>query len=100
MTVANCPGQGELQPSPNAQLFGLMLAHRVPEVHANLQRRVVFSPLADELRGKLLALVGFGASAIELGRLARQFGMRLAAVDEPVAVIRAGHVLPCAPAVY
>jgi len=42
---------------------------------------IAFRPAADELRGKLLGLIGFGASAIEFARLARAFGMRLAAVD-------------------
>jgi D-3-phosphoglycerate dehydrogenase / 2-oxoglutarate reductase len=37
--------------------------------------------MADELRGKLLGLIGFGASAIEFARLARAFGMRVAAID-------------------
>jgi len=82
VAVANCPGQASAPAlAERAMLFCLMLAHRYPEAHANLQRGVVFSPLADELRGKVLALVGFGASAIEFARLARQFGMRLAAVD-------------------
>jgi phosphoglycerate dehydrogenase-like enzyme len=62
-------------------LFCLMLAHRFRQAEANLHRGIAFRPAADELQGKLLALVGFGASAIELARLARAFGMRLAAVD-------------------
>ncbi len=64
-----------------AMLFSLMLAHRYAEAELNMHAGIAFRPAADELRGKLLGLIGFGASAIEFARLARAFGMRLAAVD-------------------
>jgi phosphoglycerate dehydrogenase-like enzyme len=80
--VANCPGSATAAAlAERAMLFTLMLAHRYREADANLHTGVVYRPAAQELSGKLLALVGLGASAIEFAKLARAFGMRLAAVD-------------------
>jgi phosphoglycerate dehydrogenase-like enzyme len=80
--VANCPGTATASAlAERAMLFTLMLAHRYREADANLRRGVIYRPASQEVRGKLLALIGYGASAIEFGRLARAFGMRLAAVD-------------------
>lgn len=82
VAVANCPGAATASAlAERAMLFTLMLAHGYREADANLRRGVVYRPAAQELRGRLLGLVGYGASAIEFGRLARAFGMRLAAVD-------------------
>jgi phosphoglycerate dehydrogenase-like enzyme len=82
VAVANCPGAASAPAlAERAMLFSLMLAHRYREAEANLHAGIAYRPVADELRGKLLALIGFGASAIEFARLARAFGMRLAAVD-------------------
>src|SRR5205823_4028580 len=80
--VANCPGSATASAlAERAMLFTLMLAHRYREADANLHNGVVYRPASQELSGKLLALIGYGASAIEFGRLARAFGMRVAAVD-------------------
>jgi phosphoglycerate dehydrogenase-like enzyme len=80
--VANCPGAATASAlAERAMLFTLMLAHRYREAEANLHRGVVYRPVAQDLHGRILALIGFGASAIEFARLARALGMRLAAVD-------------------
>jgi phosphoglycerate dehydrogenase-like enzyme len=80
--VANCPGTTTAQAlAERAMMFTLMLAHGYREADANLHNGVVYRPTAEDLHGRLLALVGFGASAIAFARLARMFGMRVAAVD-------------------
>lgn len=82
VVVANCPGTASAPAlAERAMLFSLMLAHRFRQAEANLHGGIAFRPAADELRGKLLALIGFGASGIAFAGLARAFGMRLAAVD-------------------
>ena len=82
VAVANCPGTASAPAlAERALLFSLMLAHRYNLAHANVHAGIAYRPMADELRGKLLGLIGFGASAIEFARLARAFGMRLAAID-------------------
>jgi phosphoglycerate dehydrogenase-like enzyme len=82
VAVANCPGSASAPAlAERAMLFTLLLAHRYRLGESNLRNGVTYLPMAEELRGKLLALIGFGASAIEFARVARTFGMRLAAVD-------------------
>jgi len=82
VAVANCPGTASAPAlAERALLFTLMLAHRYKDAEGNLHQGVMYEPLADELRGKLLGLIGFGASGIAFAALARAFGMRVAAVD-------------------
>ena len=80
--VANCPGTATAEAlAERAMMFTLMLAHDYSAAHANLGQGVAYRPTAQDLSGRLLALVGFGASAIAFADLARAFGMRVAAVD-------------------
>jgi phosphoglycerate dehydrogenase-like enzyme len=82
VAVANCPGSASAPAlAERALMFCLMLAQKYAEARANVERGVAYLPAGEELAGKLLGLVGFGASAIAFGRLARNLGMRLAAVD-------------------
>jgi phosphoglycerate dehydrogenase-like enzyme len=82
VAVANCPGSASAPAlAERALLFCLMLAQKYGEARANVERGVAYRPAGEELVGKLLALVGFGASAMAFGSLARALGMRLAAVD-------------------
>ena len=82
VAVANCPGSASAPAlAERALMFCLMLAQQYGESRANVERGVAYRPAGDELAGKLLGLVGFGASAMAFGRLARALGMRLAAVD-------------------
>jgi phosphoglycerate dehydrogenase-like enzyme len=82
VAVANCPGSASAPAlAERALMFCLMLAQKYPEARANVERGVAYRPAGEELAGKLLALIGFGASAMAFGRLARALGMRVAAVD-------------------
>lgn len=80
--VANCPGQfSAVALAEHAMMMILLLARQYPVSQSNLREGVFYEPLGLELEGKRLVLYGFGASAIELAKRARGFGMRLFAID-------------------
>lgn len=80
--VANCPGQfSSVGLAECALMFILMLARRYHEARANFEAGMLYHPLGLELRGKVLGIIGFGASGQELARRARPFGMRIHAID-------------------
>jgi len=80
--VANCPGQLSAIPLAEcALMYMLMLAHRWHETQHSLRNRILYNPMGHELEGLQLGLIGFGASASELAKRARAFGMKLAAID-------------------
>ena len=80
--ISNTPGLfSAIGLAESAMMHILMLAHRYHETQANFAARLLHKPLGMELVGKVLAIVGFGASGQELARRARSFGMRIHAVD-------------------
>ncbi len=80
--VANTPGQFSAVPLAEcALMYMIMLAHRWNDTQENLKKGIFYTPFGDELDGKSLALVGFGASAQALAVRARAFGMRVSAID-------------------
>ncbi len=80
--ISNTPGLfSAIGLAESAMMHILMLAHRYHETRANFDDRLLHKPLGMELVGKVLAIVGFGASGQELARRAKSFGMRIHAVD-------------------
>jgi len=80
--VANTPGQFSAVPLAEvALMYMIMLAHRWNDSQRNLEKGLFYRPFGDELDGKRLALVGFGASAQALAIRARGFGIRISAID-------------------
>jgi phosphoglycerate dehydrogenase-like enzyme len=80
--VSNTPGQFSAVPLAEcALMYMLMLAHRWHPAQENLRQGVFYQPFGEELDGRRLGLVGFGASARELARRARPFGLRISAID-------------------
>jgi phosphoglycerate dehydrogenase-like enzyme len=80
--VSNCPGQfSSVGLAECAMMFILMLARRYREAAANFDARIRYKPMGRELQGKVLGIIGLGASGQELARRARAFGMRIHAVD-------------------
>jgi phosphoglycerate dehydrogenase-like enzyme len=59
----------------------LCLARNLDESRKNAREGRFHHPFADDLYGRTLALIGFGASGRELARRAAAFGMRLLAID-------------------
>jgi phosphoglycerate dehydrogenase-like enzyme len=99
--VANCPGpMSAIALAEHALLLMLMVARRVPESFVGLANGVLYQPLGQELPGRTLCLVGFGASARELAVRAKAMGMRVVATDleavdaETMARWGADEVLP------
>ena len=80
--VANCPGHLSGVPLAEcALMFMLMLSRQWHETQRNLQAGRLYLPMGNELIGKVLAIIGFGASGRELARRAAAFGVRIHAID-------------------
>lgn len=80
--VANCPGDLTGVPLGEcALMLMLMLSRQWHGIQRNLHSGVMNLPLGEELTGKILLIVGFGAAGRELARRAFAFGMRIHAID-------------------
>jgi len=80
--IANCPGQfSAVALAECAMMFILMLTRQYPVARAVLDKGELYEPMALELEGVKLGLIGFGASGIELARRAKPFGMEILAID-------------------
>ncbi len=82
ISVCNCPG---VTTSPGlaetAIMLMLMLVKRYRSAQAMVATGDVSRMLNDELGGKLLAIIGFGASGRQLAPLAKALGMRLMIIE-------------------
>ena len=78
LTLANSPGRLSAVPlAEHVLMFILCFAKNLKQNQvAGWQR-----PLSEEMAGKVLGLVGFGASAREVARRAWPLGMRIMAID-------------------
>src|SRR5581483_2561581 len=82
MPVANCPGPfSAVALAECAMMFILMLTRHYNETQSNLRNGIQNLPAGIELIGLKLGLIGFGASAIELARRVKSFGLRISAID-------------------
>jgi len=82
LVVANTPGQFSSIALAEHAFF--MMLHFNKNYHGGqevIRSGRMCQPLSGELCGKTLGLIGFGASARELARRAKSFGMRLMAID-------------------
>lgn len=64
-----------------AMMFMLMLNRRYREAAAHFAEGRLYEPMGEELEGKVLGIVGFGASGQELARRGRAFGLRIMGID-------------------
>ncbi|MBM3277553.1 MAG: D-glycerate dehydrogenase [Candidatus Handelsmanbacteria bacterium] len=64
-----------------AMMFILMLSRRYRQAAELFGQGQLYEPMGEELGGKVLGIVGFGASGQELARRARGFGMKVQAID-------------------
>ena len=82
LLLAHCPGQlSSVALAQSAMMFILMHAHRYAEARWNFDAGRLYSPTGVELEGLTLGLIGFGASAQDLARRAKPFGLRILAID-------------------
>ncbi len=80
--VANTPGQFSATAlAEHVLMLMLMLVRRFRQSQEQLADGVFFRSFGEELAGKSLGLVGLGASARELARIARVLGMEVSAID-------------------
>ncbi len=82
LLLAHCPGQlSSVALAQSAMMFILMHAHRYGEARRNFDAGKMYVPTGVELEGLTLGLIGFGASAQDLARRAKPFGLRILAID-------------------
>ena len=82
ITLAHCPGYLSADAlAQGAMMFILMLAARYREAATNLEAGTMYFPIGHSLEGKVLLIVGLGATGTRLARLARPAGMRIWAID-------------------
>jgi D-3-phosphoglycerate dehydrogenase len=82
LPLANTPGvYSGVALAEHALFMMLCLAKKLDESRRNVRSGVFFVPMTEELEGKRLGLVGFGASARELAKRAGPMGMQIAAID-------------------
>lgn len=80
--VANCPGpMSAIALAEHAILLMMLVLRDYKTQLRNLSEGVLGNPLGSELDGQTLLLLGFGASARELSRRAKGFGMKVIATE-------------------
>jgi phosphoglycerate dehydrogenase-like enzyme len=80
--VAHSPGFfSSAALAETAMMFILMLSRRYRLAAEHFRQGLLYEPVGEELAGKVLGIVGFGASGRELARRARGFGMRIMGID-------------------
>jgi D-3-phosphoglycerate dehydrogenase / 2-oxoglutarate reductase len=80
--LANTPGPfSAVALAEHALFLMLCLAKNLRAAERNVRAGIQNLPMNDELNGKVLGLVGLGASGRELARRARAFAMDVIAVD-------------------
>jgi len=80
--LANTPGQfSSVALAEHAVFLMLLFAKKFFESQRSVRNGVLCEPMNEELHGKTLGLLGFGASGRELALRASAMGMRIMAVD-------------------
>jgi len=78
--VRNVPAANAQAVAELALFLMLALARRAPLHRRSLETRLIGDPVGTELRGKMLGIVGLGASGRALASLARGIGMEVVGV--------------------
>jgi len=80
--VCHCPGSTSAAGLAEAAvMFMLMIVHHYNEAQAVLGGGRLYHPMGDEVEGKVLGLIGFGASGRALAKLAKPLGMRFMIIE-------------------
>lgn len=80
--LANTPGQfSAVALAEHALFLMLLFAKRFQASQISIEEQLFCVPFTEELAGRTLGLIGFGASARELAKRAAPFGMRMLAFD-------------------
>ena len=82
LRVAHCSGVHSAPAlAEHALCLLLAVVKGLPQSRVNVERRILYVPLNEELEGKAVLLVGFGASARELAKRVGALGVRVLAID-------------------
>jgi len=80
--LANTPGQfSSIALAEHALLLMLLFAKKFFASQRSVRNQVLCEPMNEELHGKTLGILGFGASGRELAMRANTMGMRIMAID-------------------
>jgi phosphoglycerate dehydrogenase-like enzyme len=80
--LANTPGQfSAISLAEHALFLMLLFAKRFEASQDSIEQQMLCVPFTEELAGRTLGLIGFGASAKELAKRAAAFEMRILAFD-------------------
>jgi glyoxylate reductase len=80
--LANTPGQfSSIALAEHSLFLMLLFAKKFSDSQRSVRNQVLCEPMNEELHGKTLGLLGFGASGRELALRAKVFGMRIMAID-------------------
>lgn len=87
IAVSNCPGSTSAPALAEAVIMlMLMLVRKYKECQEMLHQGRLYLPMGSELGGRILGIIGFGASGQALARLAKAFGMHVMIVEpRPIA---------------
>lgn len=82
ITLSHCPGHLSAEAlAQSAMMFILLLAGRYKTAAENFHGGAYYDPEGLRLDGKKLAIVGYGASGLQLALRAHPFGIRISAID-------------------
>ncbi len=80
--VAHVPGSTSAPGlAQGALMFMLQIVTRYNEAQKTLNAVQMYTPMGEDLHGKTLGLIGFGASARALAQLAKAFGMKFMIIE-------------------
>ena len=80
--LANTPGQfSSIALAEHAVFLMLLFSKKFFDSQRSVRNQVLCEPMNEELHGKTLGLLGFGASGRELAARANAMGMRIMAID-------------------
>jgi phosphoglycerate dehydrogenase-like enzyme len=80
--LANTPGQfSSIALAEHALFLMLLFAKKFNESQRSVHNQFLCEPMNEELHGKTLGLLGFGASGRELAMRAKVIGMRIMAIE-------------------
>lgn len=82
LTLSHCPGYLSADSlSQSAMMFILMLAAQYKTALGNFRDSRFYDPEGSRLGGKKLAIIGYGASGLQLALRAHPFGIKISAID-------------------
>ena len=82
LATSNCPGSTcSAGLAEAAFMFILMLTKKYHESQDSLKQGKLHTPMVDDVEGKSVGIIGFGASGQALARRVRAFGMPIMIID-------------------